>query len=86
MTGDRIRALARGSAAVLQSMAAKRLYEGRFSPTMADALIKAGIDAPERLLFMSTAEIASLPGIGADAQQEITVYQARFRRGRDSQT
>jgi hypothetical protein len=86
MTVDRIRALARGSAAVIQSMAAKRLFEGRFSPTMADALIKAGVDAPERLLFMTAAEIAALPGIGAGAQQEIAIYQARFRRARDPQS
>jgi hypothetical protein len=85
MTGDRIRALARGSAAVLQSRAAKRLFEGRFAPAMADALVKAGIDAPERLLVMTAAEIAALPDIGVGAQQEIASYRARFLRARDPQ-
>lgn len=80
MTSDRLRALARGSAAVMQSMMAKRLFEGRFSPSITDSLLKAGIDAPERLLFMTPEEIAALPGIGVDTQQEIAAYQARFRR------
>jgi hypothetical protein len=37
-----------------------------------------GIDAPERLLFMSEAEIHNIPGVGKGAVAEIKLYRDRF--------
>jgi DNA-directed RNA polymerase alpha subunit len=43
-----------------------------------EALVGAGIDAPERLLFATEAELKRLPGIGKAAFSEIMRYRLRF--------
>ena len=50
----------------------------RLSRRVVDALVAAGIDAPERLLFMTEAEICKIPGIGKSAVTEINRYRRRF--------
>jgi hypothetical protein len=42
------------------------------------ALVAHGIDAPERLLFMSETEIHNIPGVGKGAVAEIKLYRDRF--------
>jgi hypothetical protein len=42
------------------------------------ALVAHGVDAPERLLFMSDVEIHNIPGVGKGAVAEIELYRARF--------
>ena len=42
------------------------------------ALIDAGIDAPERLLFMTLAQLCDIPGVGKAALAEIMLYRSRF--------
>ena len=41
-------------------------------------LMDAGIDAPERLLFMTLAQLCDIPGVGKDALAEIMNYRSRF--------
>lgn len=60
------------------------LFSGRLSPRVAEALVRAGLDAPERLLFLDTAAIKALPGIGPAARKEIEAYRARFLPASDA--
>jgi hypothetical protein len=53
-------------------------FKARFTPHLTRALVAYGIDAPERLLFMSEAEIAELPGVGKGAREEIKLYRDSF--------
>jgi hypothetical protein len=46
-----------------------------------DALVSAGIDAPERLLFMTDVELREIPGIGKAGIAEIAKYRSRFIPG-----
>jgi hypothetical protein len=41
----------------------------------------AGIDLPERLLFMHENDIRKIPGIGESAMAEIMLYRERLLRG-----
>jgi DNA-directed RNA polymerase alpha subunit len=43
-----------------------------------DALVACGIDAPERLLFATEAELKNLPGVGRASLGEIMRYRMRF--------
>jgi len=52
-------------------------YRG-LSSRITDALIAAGIDAPERLLFLTEAELKRIPGIGKVGHGEIMRYRDRF--------
>ena len=74
----RVLALAADSAIMTVDRATLRLFDGRLPQRIAEALVKAGIDAPERLLFMSKVEIAALPGVGPAARREIEAYRMRF--------
>jgi hypothetical protein len=49
-----------------------------FSYSTIKTLAIAGIDAPERLLFATEADLLSIPGIDENAFQEIARYRARF--------
>ena len=51
-----------------------------FSSRTIDALVARGIDAPERLLFATEAELKQIPGIGRASFDEIMRYRARFQR------
>ncbi|MCJ2067951.1 hypothetical protein MKK75_03860 [Methylobacterium sp. J-030] len=53
-------------------------FRGRLPARSAEAFVAAGLDAPERLLFMSKKEMAALPGIGAAAVRDAEAYKARF--------
>ena len=48
-----------------------------FSKRTTIVLIKAGIDAPERLLSMAPGHIRLIPGIGETLMKEIDQYRAR---------
>ena len=54
-----------------------RFAECGLSPRTAAALIKAGIDTPERLLSMASDRILLIPGIGPGLIKEIEQYRAR---------
>jgi DNA-directed RNA polymerase alpha subunit len=43
-----------------------------------EALTERGIDAPERLLFMTADEVRTIPGIGKESMAEIVTYRTRF--------
>jgi DNA-directed RNA polymerase alpha subunit len=49
-----------------------------FKERTVEALVQHGIDAPERLLFMSTEQLRTIPGIGKAALAEIAAYRAKF--------
>ena len=74
----RVTALAASMAPVIAEAAALKPFEGRVSRRVAEALVAAGIDAPERLLLISKDETAALQGIGAAARREILAYRSRF--------
>jgi hypothetical protein len=57
-------------------------FKARFSPHLTHALLSHGIDAPERLLFMSEAEIGEISGVGKGASAEIKLYRNQFLPGR----
>jgi DNA-directed RNA polymerase alpha subunit len=58
-----------------------RLFHDRdFTKRTVEALVVAGIDAPERLLFATEAELKKLPGIGKAGLGEIMRYRARYLR------
>jgi DNA-directed RNA polymerase alpha subunit len=59
-------------------VADQRFAGRRLSRRVVDALLAAGVDAPERLLFMSEGEICKVPGIGKSAITEIKRYRRRF--------
>jgi DNA-directed RNA polymerase alpha subunit len=67
-------AASRAQARSLHSLA----FRGRVSDRVAEKLLDSGIDASERLLLMSNAEIAKIPGIGKAALQEIEAYRSKF--------
>ena len=50
---------------------------GLSGPTIL-ALLKHGLDMPERLLFMQKDEIKGIPGISKSGIREINAYRARF--------
>ena len=51
-----------------------------FSERTIDAIVNYGIDAPERLLFMTESQIRSIPEIGKVSAAEIAEYRAKFPR------
>jgi hypothetical protein len=61
----------------VDSRAHKRFAECGFSIRATAGLIKAGIDAPERLLSMTPDRIELIPGIGPTLMKEIEEYRAR---------
>jgi hypothetical protein len=56
-------------------------FKARFSSHVTQALVSHGIDAPERLLLMSDAEIHEVPGLGKGALGEIKLYRDQFLPG-----
>ena len=56
-------------------------FKARFSSHVTHALVAHGIDAPERLLFMSEAEIHEVPGLGKGALGEVKLYREQFLPG-----
>jgi hypothetical protein len=56
-------------------------FKARFSSHVTQALVSHGIDAPERLLFMSDAEIHDVPGLGKGALGEVKLYRDQFLPG-----
>jgi DNA-directed RNA polymerase alpha subunit len=44
------------------------------------ALVDCGIDAPERLLFMTEEQIKNVPGAGKTSLAEIRAYRAKYIR------
>jgi hypothetical protein len=55
-----------------------RFRDRKLSPHTIEALIAHGIDAPERLLFMTKADLKAIPGIGKSSMAEIAAYRAIF--------
>jgi hypothetical protein len=49
-----------------------------FSDRTIKTLVTSGIDAPERLLFATEADLKAIPGIGKAALGEIMRYRERF--------
>ena len=49
-----------------------------FSDRTVEALLKDGVDAPERLLFMCPDQLRTIPGVGKVSLAEIMAYRARF--------
>jgi DNA-directed RNA polymerase alpha subunit len=71
----RLRIAERAAADILRCA----LFHGRgFSRRTVNALFTRGIDAPERLLFSSEAELKKIPGIGKASLDEIMRYRAQY--------
>jgi hypothetical protein len=49
-----------------------------FSHSTIKTLVIGGIDAPERLLFVTEADLLAIPGIDETAAKAIAQYRARF--------
>jgi hypothetical protein len=58
-----------------RGMISHAAFKARFSAHLTRALLAYGLDAPERLLFMSEAEVQNIPGIGKGALAEIKLYR-----------
>jgi hypothetical protein len=57
------------------------LYAGRgLADRTVEALVANGILEPERLLFMTEAQLKVMPGIGKVAMSNIGAYRAKFLR------
>lgn len=52
--------------------------ERGFSDRTIQALSDYGIDAPERILFMTESELREIPGVGAASIKELKAYRQRF--------
>jgi hypothetical protein len=63
-----------------------QFIECGLSARTAAVLIKAGIDAPERLLSMAHDRIILIQGIGPTLMKEIEQYQARAVAMHDNKT
>ena len=73
MTAERETALAAARALARRNAFNERGLSGR----TVDALILAGIDAPERLLFLPESEVRKLK-VGPAGLNEVTRYRERF--------
>jgi len=62
----------------VRDIISRAAFKARFSAHLTKALVAHGIDAPERLLFMSETEIHNIPGVGKGAVAEIKLYRDRF--------
>jgi DNA-directed RNA polymerase alpha subunit len=76
--GSRESAIAARSTWGEQFLARAPFQNRNFSDRTINALIAKGIDAPERLLFATEAELKRIPGIGPASLAEIMCYRARF--------
>ena len=56
-----------------------RFADCGFSVRTASVLIKAGIDAPEKLLAMTPQDILPIQGIGRTLMKEIERYRTQFK-------
>jgi hypothetical protein len=66
--------------AVHDRLCQRMMFEGRgLSKQTVEALLDAGIDMPERLLFMDAKAISSLQGVGTTKLKEIEAYRAACR-------
>lgn len=61
-----------------QIRASKPFSDRGLSARTIQALADCSIDYPERLLFMTEKQIASIPGVGKVAAAEIRAYRALF--------
>ena len=52
-------------------------YRG-FSERTIRNMVASGIDAPERLLYLTETQLKRIPGTGAKSMAEIKAYRARF--------
>jgi hypothetical protein len=74
-----IRAAAKSRLETAHRMLGSRLFRDReLSDRTIKALVKHGIDAPERLLFMTPEQLRVVPGVGNASFKEIVAYRARF--------
>lgn len=64
--------------AVRRLHAWERFAQQNFSPKVIDALVAAGIDAPERLLSMSPERVRLLPGVGPKTSEEVERYRKNY--------
>ena len=62
----------------VRDIISRAAFRARFTTHLTKALVAHGIDAPERLLFMSEEEIHNIPGVGKGAVAEIQLYRDRF--------
>jgi hypothetical protein len=69
----------RARAEVAATVSITMSFSGRgLSHRTIDALVQHGIDAPERLLFMTETDLKNIPGVGKAALKEMMHYRLRF--------
>ena len=85
LTGtERVSALAHDNTAMLAERHKDRFVGRGFGERTIKALIEAGVDMPERLLFMSEKQIVCMAGIGEGGSRRNSSIprQSSFRRSR----
>ena len=76
---DDVKVAAREVTMALPHLPESNLFQNRgFSDRTIRTLVGCGIDAPERLLFMTEAQLRSVPGIGPASMKAILKYQAHY--------
>ena len=75
---QRAAALKAGSEVAKYMLSRAPFHNRGFSGRTIDALIARGIDAPERLLFATEADLKRIPGVGRASLNEIMRYRAQF--------
>jgi len=85
MASDKVKNTLSGRVAVMglteglsESLHLARFEHRGLSDRTIVALVQAGLDAPERLLFMSRSSIRRLKGIGDVSSREIAEYQRQY--------
>jgi DNA-directed RNA polymerase alpha subunit len=84
-------AMKRAASAVAREESKRNMFQGReskgsmfqgrgLSNRTVDILANFGIDAPERLLYMTEGEIKKIPGVGKASLAEIMGYREQFMR------
>jgi DNA-directed RNA polymerase alpha subunit len=74
----RRQAMFRVKGAAKQILLEMPFQERGLSDRTIETLVKHGVDAPERLLFMAEAELRNFPGIDEASLREIGAYVLRF--------
>lgn len=79
---DAVRVFAHAIKPIVDAGMERAPFKNRgLSDRTVDALVACGLDAPERLLFMTTEQIKAIPGVGPKLTSEIAAYRSRFLRG-----
>lgn len=75
---DVVHEMARGVDRAFVNGSLESLFKDRISAKLSRTLIAAGLDSPERLLFMPLSAVEALPGVGRAGLTEIQSYRSKY--------